>query len=252
MGGEVAPMMMSPNMMMPSGQSENMSVCPQGMEYLLNTSMVLVRQQIEMLEAFTGFDTNNRYEVLDMAGRRIYLAAEQSFCCVRWCYGVRRPWTIIVLNNQGGMCLRIKKKCTCCFCLCCGCCCNEIQIHTATDIYLGKVTQDCCECCCPHFTVWDGEGNKALTIKGPCNCCMCCTVKFHVKDLEGNEVGLIQKKWGGVIKEAFTTADTFGVTFPMHMDPRLKTLLLGSVLLIDFMYFESGGSKRTATPMGAY
>lgn len=36
----------------------------------------------------------------------------------------------------------------------------------------------------------------------------------------------------------FTNADTFGVTFPVDLDVKLKAALIGAVFLIDFMFFE--------------
>ena len=37
--------------------------CPPGLEYLLHVDQLLVKQQVELLEAFTGFETNNKYKV---------------------------------------------------------------------------------------------------------------------------------------------------------------------------------------------
>lgn len=236
--------MLPPPVAMSAERFANARVCPPGMEFLISTSLIIVRQTIELLEAFTGIDTNNRYEVLDAGGRRLYLAAEQTNCCVRMCYGSRRPFTILILNNHGGICLKVRRTCGCCFFMWAGCCCNKLEIYTGTDVYIGKVTQNFCDCFCPRFSVYDADGHKCMKIVGPCHMCLCCSVHFKVKDTNGNEVGEIHKKWGGFVKEAFTTADTFGVSFPMDLDPRIKTLLLGAVFLIDFMYFENRGKDN--------
>jgi len=45
----------------PQERPEN---CPPGLEYLLHVDQLLVKQQIEMLELFTGFETSNKYKVL--------------------------------------------------------------------------------------------------------------------------------------------------------------------------------------------
>ena len=54
------------------------------------------------------------------------------------------------------------------------------------------------------------------------------------------QVGKISKQWSGVLmlKEAFTDADNFGISFPMDLDVKIKATLLGAVVLIDFMFFE--------------
>ena len=46
-----------------------------------------------------------------------------------------------------------------------------------------------------------------------------------------------------MLKEAFTKADNFGITFPADLDVTRKSLLLGAVFLIDFVHFERGGNR---------
>ena len=45
-------------------------------------------------------------------------------------------------------------------------------------------------------------------------------------------VGQIRKQWTGLVKEMFTDADNFGVTFPMDLDVNVKATLLGAIFLI--------------------
>ena len=45
-------------------QAQAPSNCPPGLEYLLHVDQLLVKQQVELLEAFTGFETNNKYKVI--------------------------------------------------------------------------------------------------------------------------------------------------------------------------------------------
>jgi hypothetical protein len=42
---------------------EVLSNCPPGLEYLLHVDQLLVKQHIELIEAFTGFQTANKYKV---------------------------------------------------------------------------------------------------------------------------------------------------------------------------------------------
>lgn len=51
------------------------------------------------------------------------------------------------------------------------------------------------------------------------------------------EIGRIEKRWSGLLREAFTDADTFLVTLPPG-DPALRTLLLAAAVLVDFLWFE--------------
>lgn len=46
------------------------------------------------------------------------------------------------------------------------------------------------------------------------------------------QVGKISKQWSGLLREAFTDTDYFGVSFPMDLDVRMKAVLIGAVFLI--------------------
>lgn len=55
----------------------------------------------------------------------------------------------------------------------------------------------------------------------------------QVKSLdEVSNVGRISKQWSGFLKEAFTDADNFGVSFPMDLDVKMKAVMLGACFLI--------------------
>ena len=50
--------------------------------------------------------------------------------------------------------------------------------------------------------------------------------------LDGTQVGKISKQWSGLVKEAFTDADNYGISFPMDLDVRMKAVMLGACILI--------------------
>ena len=45
-------------------------------------------------------------------------------------------------------------------------------------------------------------------------------------------MGKISKQWAGLLREAFTDADYFGITFPMDLDVKMKAVMLGACFLI--------------------
>jgi hypothetical protein len=45
-------------------------------------------------------------------------------------------------------------------------------------------------------------------------------------------VGKISKQWSGLLREAFTDADYFGITFPMDLDVKMKAVMMGACFLI--------------------
>ena len=51
--------------------AERPANCPPGLEYLTMIDQLLVKQKVEMLEAFTGFETNNKYVVKNTMGQQV-------------------------------------------------------------------------------------------------------------------------------------------------------------------------------------
>lgn len=50
--------------------------------------------------------------------------------------------------------------------------------------------------------------------------------------MNGTTIGNISKKWSGLATELFTDADFFGINFPIDLDPRIKAVLIGALMLI--------------------
>lgn len=211
--------------------------CPAGLEYLLEVDQLLVKQQVEMLEAFTGFETNNKYKILNSMGQQVYFAAEDTSCCARLCFKQQRPFTLRILDNQADEVLTLHRPIRCSSCWF-PCCLQEVEVMDKTGQTIGWVKQ-AWSVCKPKYYIQTAQGDTVLTIDGQCCTCSCMgDVVFTVKAKEV-EVGQITKQWTGLTKEVFTDADNFGVTFPKDLDVKVKATLLGAVFLIDFMYFES-------------
>ena len=73
------------------------------------------------LPAFTGFETNNKYEIRNSMGQRVYMAVEDTCCCTRNCCGSSRPFDIKVMDNQRKEVMHLERplRCECCLCFCC-------------------------------------------------------------------------------------------------------------------------------------
>ena len=95
--------------------------------------------------------------------------------------------------------------------------------------------------------VRDQEGEIALRIEGPvCTFSFCGDVEFKVLSPDKSmEVGKISKQWSGLLREAFTDSDNFGISFPMDLDVRMKATLIGALFLIDFMFFEKKQNEES-------
>ncbi|MEY2419002.1 MAG: hypothetical protein QOG90_1682 [Actinomycetota bacterium] len=56
---------------------------------------------------------------------------------------------------------------------------------------------------------------------------------FNIKDHNGREVARVTKKWAGVMKEAFTTADNYFVEITQPIEDPLRSLVLAAALCVD-------------------
>ena len=76
-------------------------VGPQGLEYLASVDHLLIKQHVEMLEAFTGWESANKYRVFNSLGQDVFYAKEDNDCCTRMCCGPGRPFEMNIVDNLG-------------------------------------------------------------------------------------------------------------------------------------------------------
>lgn len=217
--------------------------CPPGLEYLTMVDQILIHQKVEMLEAFTGFETKNKYTIKNSMGQKIYTAKESSDCCSRMFCGPLRSFDMKIEDNSENEVIHLVRPLACNSC-CFPCCLQELEVFSPPGNLIGSVHQDW-SLCEPKFSVKDGTGETVLYIEGPfCTFSMCGDVNFKVLSGDGQKIGKISKQWSGLVREAFTDADMFGINFPMELDAKMKAVLIGACLLIDFMFFEKSNNKE--------
>ncbi|XP_065180303.1 phospholipid scramblase 1-like [Sycon ciliatum] len=225
---------------MPLPQAD--SSCPKGLEYLTQVDQLLVKQKVELLEALTGFETANKYVVANTLGQQVYFAAEKSGCCERQCCTLSRAFEIHIIDNANQTVMVFKRPRHFCTNSCMGCTSSRVTVEAPPGNVIGYV-QTNTFCCKPTYTIEAPDLSPVLKITSPCCGCGCsCSPKFAVQTLTGEEIGCVQKKFSGVVKEAFTDADNFNITFPMDLDVKVKASLLASLFLIDMLHFEQSGS----------
>ena len=68
---------------------------------LAQGGQLIVKQRVERLEAFTGFETKNRYEVLTPSGQTVMFAYEESGGLSRQLLKTHRPLTLHITDLDG-------------------------------------------------------------------------------------------------------------------------------------------------------
>uniref|UniRef100_A0A1B0FMG1 Phospholipid scramblase n=1 Tax=Glossina morsitans morsitans TaxID=37546 RepID=A0A1B0FMG1_GLOMM len=214
-------------MIMPAGIPN----CPRGLEYLTTVDQLLVKQKVELLEAFTGFETNNKFSIKNALGQKVYYAVEENDCCTRNMCGPSRPFDMKIFDNYRNEVIHMHRPLACSSCLCM-CCLQSIEVSAPPGNVIGSVEQEW-SICAPSFRIKNQLDEVVLRIEGPiCTFSICGDVEFNIMSLTGENIGKISKQWSGLAREIFTDADFFGITFPLDLDVRMKAVLLGATFLI--------------------
>jgi uncharacterized protein YxjI len=83
------------------------------------------------------------------------------------------------------------------------------------------------------YVIEDAQGQVIADLFGP----ILRPWTFEVR-VDDALKGTIAKRWSGLLKEAFTDADNFGVDLGTLTDPQLKALTFAATVLIDVVHFE--------------
>ncbi len=83
------------------------------------------------------------------------------------------------------------------------------------------------------FYVFDAAGNQIAMVKGDWK-----GWNFRFLDNDQNEIGTITKKWAGIGRELFTSADNYIISLNEDPGPLKAILLLAAGLAVDTVYKE--------------
>lgn len=221
---------------------------PSGLEQLAMVDRVFMKQKVELLEAFLGCETKNKYKIKNAQGQLMFDAKEDTDCCTRNCCGSLRPFDIKIKDQSEREVIHLSRPFACGSCLC-PCLLQSIEVFAPPGQLAGTVEQQW-SLCSPEFVIKNASGETVLRITGPaCTFSLCGSVEFEILALDGSTpVGKISKQWSGLLREAFTDADNFGISFPMDLDVRMKAVMLGACFLIDFMFFEKSNNQENDLP----
>lgn len=197
---------------------------------------ILVRQTKEWGEILLGFESRNRFDLLDPeSGEVVGHAAEQGkgfgTVLLRNLFGRCRQASIHVYDRDGGEIGRGEKP-------------FRLYFHRMEAFAGGRkigAIQRRFAWISRRFVIEDSAGNEVLQIESPWLRVWTFKLMF-----QGQEIGRISKEWGGFGRELFTDADTFGVDFGTAPLPsEVRQLLVIATFLIDFTCFENNSGSWT-------
>jgi uncharacterized protein YxjI len=200
------------------------------MDRLSSVNALVVSQRKEWGEILSGFETKNKYVVMDASGNELYAAVEEGGSLIlRWFLKALRPFEINIYTLDKQLVLNLKRPFRFYF--------HRLNIFDPQGKPLGSI-QKRFSILRRKYSVLDNTEQEIYQLFGP----ILHPWTFMIRK-EDRELGKITKKWSGFLKEGFSDADNFGVTFPASWDSRLKSIFLGAVFLIDFVHFENKGNN---------
>jgi uncharacterized protein YxjI len=192
-----------------------------------------VRQRKRWLEILTSLDARNTYVVYDEAGNPVFNVEEQgsgfgSFM-KRLFLRSLRPFTSHVEDlTQNRPMLVLRRPFRFIF--------HRLEVRDSQGNLVGAI-QKKWTWFRRKYIVEGPDGQDVATLFGPFFRPWTFQIRMPGSDIE---IGLVQKKWSGLLKEMFTQADNFWVSYEQVSDPSLRALLFAATVLIDIVHFERG------------
>ena len=189
---------------------------------------IIVKQEIEFLEVFMGFETANRYSVRTPDGAELLFAYEESGMLSRMFLRNHRPLTIHFVDNDGNEVFTAERSFFWMF--------SHLHVGDEEGKLIGSL-QRTFKFFGRRIAILDDEGTRRSEIRGS----LFRPHTFMVYS-EGDEVARITKRWSGLGRELFSDADTFQVRMnPERVDQEFATIILAAAIAIDLDFFEKGG-----------
>ncbi|MGB8931541.1 MAG: phospholipid scramblase-related protein [Anaeromyxobacteraceae bacterium] len=198
---------------------------------------LILRQRREWLELFTDFEQANKYVILTEGGALAGWAMEKPGGIGRFLarsfLKAMRPFELMVFPPEGPVAqpeLSVRRPWTWFF--------AHLYVWDREGRPIGQIRQRW-SWLRRRLDLELPDGRVIARITGPL---LHPWTFIAERGPDGNarETGRIEKQWGGILKEGFTDADTFLVSFG-EQDPTFRRLLLAAAVLIDFRWFERRG-----------
>ena len=207
---------------------------------LVHAPSLMVHQKKEMLEVFSGFETQNRYEVRDPNGQLAMYAGEEGGggmdFITRSFLKAKRPFTMRLTDAYGAPAYVLRRPWNWFL--------SELHVQDAAGQPIGMIDEQWAFFA-RRFIITGANGEQLAELHGP----WFKPWTFRILQ-NGQEVGAIKKQWSGFLKEAFTDADNFGLELGPQMNPQLRALALAATFLIDFLFLRKQGIVRINRVVG--
>lgn len=207
--------------------------------FFASVQKLFIRQKKEWAEILTPFEFANKYEIYaEDATVKIGDVAERfggfDRFFLRNLFGARRSLEVDICNSMTRAVVRLTRPVYWFN--------SEMAVATPEGHSLGSVHKKF-SFFRKIYELRDEKGQIFANIRSP----FWTPWTFKLLDrFSENEVGLISKKWSGMLQEAFTSADRFMVDYGRRdWNSARKAVILATAINIDYDYFESSGNASS-------
>jgi hypothetical protein len=219
--------------------------------YLDGLKSVFIKQEVEPLEILTGREIPNIYSVYmkdDTIGRPLFRCEEFRHWCGEFFIKVKD--CISSPPDQGFFCFFERpSKCTCC-------CLGRPEMKGQFGlkaIPIGKMISPFT--CYAKYDIYNYKNELRYIVSGDsCECELSTRGKWKSIDFpiynpkklnytKENPDGCIKKIYKGKFQEKLTDADNYLITFPEDAVPEEKLMIIGTVIMMDYIMFENDNLK---------
>ncbi|MBF0352317.1 MAG: hypothetical protein HQM11_14890 [SAR324 cluster bacterium] len=203
---------------------------------LMNRDVWFVQQVREWGEILTGFESRNKYEIIDEHGSALGFVVEESGgfmdTLLRLFLRSHRPFRALILDAQGTPVLQIIRPFFWIW--------SSLSILNMSGEPLGEVHR--------RFALLHRQYdllNKELIPFARIWAGLFRIWTFDLKSLADETIGMIAKKWSGMFQEMFTNSDRYIISIDpsVALEPEEKAVVFATAISIDFDYFEKSSNS---------
>jgi len=199
-----------------------------------NRKFLFIHQVKEWAEILVNFETRNKYKVIDENGNSVGFMAEEAGgffdTMKRMFFRSHRGFKLCLWSESKELVLSLKRPFFWFF--------SDLTIYDSNNLVLGHIYRRF-GFIHKRYDLVTSSGIVFGKIKSP----IWKLWTFKIMDSKDIEIGEISKKWGGILTEAFTDADKFGVSFE-RLDVEKKAIAFGAAISIDFDFFEDNVNRN--------
>ena len=186
-----------------------------------------IRQRKELAELF-GFETRNKYSAETEEGDQFAYIAEQQKgflgFILRQYLGHWRSFTLHVFDRERSVVATANHPFRIYF--------TVLEVEDDAGQKIGSIERRF-SIFGKHFDVISAHGDVLFSVRSP----LWRIWNFPINK-DGVQKATINKKWSGILKEAFTDVDNFQVEVLSHLSFHERLLLMITAVYVDLVYFE--------------